>query len=1282
MESGISALFLGDTINNTVGGLLRSKDGKLDPNFDAFKNEYYQRLRSAGMTDAEINATYPLDKVAVEYFIEQHADQYSDMAESGELGAIAASGDIKRKLSGVLDTVLPRIPVLRDLHFKSGGMIDKNGSWVTGNGILDSDGVKTNPIAKRMFRDMNRRSSGLTPGQFEPLISDKQDGGAQIVLDPSNPIDSELLHPLIKVDENGNPILENGKPVALDKATLLERALGGLTVKEVLRRKKEENYIPEKGEAYIDDLGEFQPGWLSNNVLSEMFAKNKFNPEQKRIIREINRIIRDGNGGRAVMINFPATTRNKSGKVVYKPQAATLRDTVPVAITISKDGNLLFGLMSVNKLQENIQKRSQSRRGKKLYGGNVDLILRDTQAMMQFHKDGVDSIEYFSNKYGAVEANERKLFINTMFGLLNQKEQAVLNPMLVEDGVKSRDNVYRTYRADRVSKAVAMSPEDYPAMPFSYEATSQVKMPEQMRQMPETPQTAANIIALAKELDPAAFKAEMEDVKKYIQNRKDDGVPLGPVLEGDQVTLAAQKVLTKYSDDPRVIDMLKGYGEDQFSGARYMPEQVDAEYMKAVESGDVETQQRAVDEAAKAAGYNIKAYHGGTVGNVFDASRLQDAEGFFFSSDKEVASGYRPPIGYDLPKIKDAIELASDDQIETLAKEANSWADTRKEQEKDIMDSLESADADGDPEMFGMLDSYMRILGKKGSDYARLGGRLVTAYLKIDKPTVLSRQSSRGEIKTESNPKDNDGVIRKGFMDARGSGAFGDGVISTIYSVKNPNQIKSADPITRDKSNNIIPPSKRFDQTTDDIRYMPEKASTSSEEVIVDKGDKDTLDVIQATGKDGKLKFKDGKPVASTVGYNLASAPHIEKFAGNVEDVSTKFLDEIPYNLNNAERGRVEALIKNGVVDNLANDMAKDTNIVLNNPAIAAGKGWYSRMRVKLLNAPGEEGRELFSQLLGATSAQTPVDENFQQAVDAYEGIKKGRYNRHRKGYLTAIRAESKGKLNEEIVKSRAVEKIKDIISNLNDAIPSAKKADKVAINDEIRSLTNLIERPVDNRTPAQRIKLYVVGNDLLPRRSNGAKFNANSGAVLKVISGVWLENLDAPKTPNFAGNLSGRTTQATIDIWAARYIRRQIYGGEGKPWRIQPKSEVGVSNEDFALSQVIMQRAAKKLGMNPDDLQAVLWFAEKDVWDKNKWTKNEGAKKSSFDDIFEVFFPEGRKPLTFKEGFDFLKKKKELEKDIEQKEKKAIIKAEAEALGISISALMKMKKAKKQDEN
>ncbi len=652
MEAGIAALFLGDTKGNAAGGLFRSKDGTLDPNFEAFKNAYYKRLGADGMTNAERDAIYPLDKIAVEYFIEKHADQYASMAESGALGAVSSSGAARRKLGSILETVLPRVPVLKDLHFKSGGMIDANGSWVTGNGLLDAEGVRRDPITSKMFRDMNRRSSGLAPGQFDPLMSDKPDSGAPILLDPANGIDAELLHPLINVDANGKPILQNGKPVALDRATELSRALGGMTAIEAMRRKRAENYAPEKGEAHIDSEGEFQPGWLSNDVITEMFAKNNYNSEQKRIIGEMNRLIKKGAGERVVMINFPATGRNKAGKVVYKSQEATLRDTVPVAVTISKTGNLLFGLMSVTKLNENIQKRAQSKRGKKLYGGNVDLILRDTQAMMDFHKNGVDSIEFFKEKYGAVEADERKKFINTMFGLLNKKEQAVLNPMLLEDGVKSRDNVYRTYRADRVSKAVPMSPEEYPAMPFSYEAVSQVKMPEQARQMPEA---------------------------------------------------------------------------------------LDADYMKAVESNDMETAQRMVDEAARKAGYDVEniAYHGTNIDfNNFDIS------------DK---------IGV--------------------------WTGTES-----------------------VASLFSRIKASRGGS-----PRVIKGYIKAQNPAPAGQDL---EVSGEKAIRQREKLIADGFDSIESPGKF--------KIVLSPEQIKSADPVTRDDSGNVIPLSQRFNVKSNDIRYMPE----------------------------------------------------------------------------------------------------------------------------------------------------------------------------------------------------------------------------------------------------------------------------------------------------------------------------------------------------------------------------------------------------------------------------------------------------------------------------
>jgi hypothetical protein len=83
---------------------------------------------------------------------------------------------------------------------------------------------------------------------------------------------------------------------------------------------------------------------------------------------------------------------------------------------------------------------------------------------------------------------------------------------------------------------------------------------------PGLPQTAANIIALAKELDPEGFKTAAADAAAYVKRREAEGIPLGPVLAGDQITLAAQGVLVKFADkDPRAMAMLAGYGADQFS---------------------------------------------------------------------------------------------------------------------------------------------------------------------------------------------------------------------------------------------------------------------------------------------------------------------------------------------------------------------------------------------------------------------------------------------------------------------------------------------------------------------------------------------------------------------------------------------------------------------------------------------------------------------------------------------------------------------------------------------
>jgi hypothetical protein len=143
------------------------------------------------------------------------------------------------------------------------------------------------------------------------------------------------------------------------------------------------------------------------------------------------------------------------------------------------------------------------------------------------------------------------------------------------------------------------------------------------------------------------------------------------------------------------------------------------------------------------------------------------------------------------------------------------------------------------------------------------------------------------------------------------------------------------------------------------------------------------------------------------------------------------------------------------------------------------------------------------------------------------------------------------------------------------------------------------------------------ITEDMKPTKENGAKFGANSDAVLKVLAGKWLDTVQGPKTPNFFNNLFGRGTDATIDKWAARTMRRLGNEGvKGAPaqWRLQPKSEQGVSDLDFAFSQQAFRKAADKVGMDPHELQAVLWYAEKHHWAEQGWSKGgAAAAKASY---------------------------------------------------------------------
>lgn len=272
---------------------------------------------------------------------------------------------------------------------------------------------------------------------------------------------------------------------------------------------------------------------------------------------------------------------------------------------------------------------------------------------------------------------------------------------------------------------------------------------------------------------------------------------------------------------------------------------------------------------------------------------------------------------------------------------------------------------------------------------------------------------------------------------------------------------------------------------------------------------------------------------------------------------------------------------------------------------------------------------EMFGQLLAATSARTEVVDNFKQAVEAMRNLSKGKYDELLKDYDNHIKS------IKELSDSELLKKWQEKNPN--------KRLSEFVPNDYRRFLINQYEK--------------------VPLRSNGKKFNANSKKVLQALHGNWIEQTEGPKTKNFAGNLTGRSFEATIDVWAARYLRRKIYEGKAKEWRILPQSEGGVQygklksggmSGDYPFAEEVMKKAADKLGVKADDLQAFLWYLEKDVWDKNNWTNVIGKKKASFEeaakgvasDRYQAAVTTFRTPETF-DPVKFEQERKSLENEI-----------------------------------
>ena len=293
--------------------------------------------------------------------------------------------------------------------------------------------------------------------------------------------------------------------------------------------------------------------------------------------------------------------------------------------------------------------------------------------------------------------------------------------------------------------------------------------------------------------------------------------------------------------DPNVenarVEALKSVPKNVAGTSFSITQQQNAEYMKAVENGDVKTQEEMVEQAAEAAmpdskirtkdGKLMKVFHGTKEQfNVFDTSKhgglngTAEGYGIYLTDNPEITKSYgdRQIAGYvnmKRPAYSNKLTITQKELAKligvTAEQEAqNKWEEEGYKSAKDAIPDTWISNYVYTPDFRNIKDAYNEVaktilqFSDNDSDIIQevMGGMAIRDYEKAMDfyHNILTPVTGFDGMWTQW--KSSDGKQT-----------------SNILLAFDSSQIKSADPVTYDDNGNVIQLSERFNTKEQDIRY-------------------------------------------------------------------------------------------------------------------------------------------------------------------------------------------------------------------------------------------------------------------------------------------------------------------------------------------------------------------------------------------------------------------------------------------------------------------------------